>query len=331
MKKINLLFSLMFAAVVLQAQTVNVTLKVDMTGLTVSADSVHVVGGFNGWNPKGNVMLQEGTTNIYACVLAVKPGGDVEYKFVNGNAWGKEESAPLACTAGNSHNRIVTAGLTDMVIPTVLFNQCPTSVPVKNISFYVDMAGLTVDTSGVHIAGNFNGWNPSFTKLTLFNGTVYKAIYPVLASITKLEYKYVNGSSWGKDETLTPAPCANPENHNRLFVMPAGDGAVKNYKFNTCTETQINVSVKNTESAFSFEVFPTISSDYINVKFESANKNEIQFNVYSISGVLVSTETMNRTESNFEKKISVAEFSKGVYILEVANNGSKSVKRFIVN
>jgi hypothetical protein len=113
--------------------------------------------------------------------------------------------------------------------------------------------------------------------------------------------------------------------------MPAGDGSVKNYKFNTCTETQINVGVKNVESAFNFEVFPTISSDYINVKFESANKNEIQFNVYSISGVLVSSETMNRTEANFVKRVSVAEFSKGVYLLEVANNGSKSVKRFIVN
>jgi hypothetical protein len=331
MKKINLLFSLMFAAVVLQAQTVNVTLKVDMTGLTVSTDSVHVVGSFNGWNPTANVLTQEGTTNIYFCVLAVKPGGDVEYKFMNGNAWGKEESAPMSCTTGNSHNRIVTSGLTDLVVPAVLFNQCPTSVPVKNISFFVDMEGLTVDTSSVHVAGNFNGWNPSFTKLTLYSGTVYKATYPVLASITKLEYKYVNGSSWGKDETAVGAPCADATSHNRLYTMPAGDGSVKNYKFNTCTETQINVGVKNAESAFNFEVFPTISSDYINVKFESANKNEIQFNVYSISGVLVSAETMNRTEANFVKRVSVAEFSKGVYILEVANNGSKSVKRFIVN
>ncbi len=331
MKKINLLFSLMFASVVLQAQTVNVTLKVDMTGLTVSTDSVHVVGSFNGWNPTANVLTQEGTTNIYSCILAVKPSGDVEYKFMNGNAWGKEESAPMSCTTGNSHNRIVTSGIVDIVVPAVLFNQCPTSVPVKNISFFVDMEGLTVDTSSVHVAGNFNGWNPSFTKLTLYSGTVYKATYPVLASITKLEYKYVNGSSWGKDETAQGAPCADATSHNRLYTMPAGDGSVKNYKFNTCTETQINVGVKNAESAFNFEVFPTISSDYINVKFESANKNEIQFNVYSISGVLVSSETMNRTESNFVKRVSVAEFSKGVYLLEVANNGSKSVKRFIVN
>jgi len=331
MKKINLLFSLMFAAVVLQAQTVNVTLKVDMTGLTVSTDSVHVVGSFNGWSPTTTVLTQEGTTSIYSCVVVAKPGDFVEYKFMNGNSWGKEEAAPGACTTGNSHNRIVSAGLTDMVVPTVAFNQCPSSVPVKNITFYVDMEGLTVDTSGVHVAGFFNGWNPSFTKLTLHSGTVYKCTYPVLASLTKIEYKYVNGSSWGKDETAVGAPCADATSHNRLYTMPAGDGSVKNYKFNTCTETQINVGVKNAESAFNFEVFPTISSDYINVKFESANKNEIQFNVYSISGVLVSSETMNRTESNFVKRVSVSEFSKGVYLLEVTNNGSKSVKRFIVN
>ena len=82
MKKINLLFSLMFAAVVLQAQTVNVTLKVDMTGLTVSTDSVHVVGSFNGWSPTTTVLTQEGTTSIYSCVVVAKPGDFVEYKFI---------------------------------------------------------------------------------------------------------------------------------------------------------------------------------------------------------------------------------------------------------
>lgn len=330
MKKISLLFSMMLAVVVLQAQTINVTLKVDMTGLTVSPDSVHVVGSFNGWNPAATVMVDEGN-NIHSCVLSVKPGDDVEYKFMNGKSWGKEESAPGACTAGNSHNRIFTAPLTDITIPTVLFNNCPSSVPTKTMDFYVDMAGLTVDSAGVHVAGNFNAWNPNYTALTKYNGTVYKGTATVLSSILKLQYKFINGSSWGKDEAPT-APCADATSHNRLYRIDTivSAGSVPNYKFNTCTLTS-RTGINKTEVPFTFEINPTIAHDYIEVKFESFNSSTVQFNVYSINGTLVSSESVNRIESSFGKFITVAGLAKGVYLLEVSNEGAKSVKRFIVD
>lgn len=329
MKKISLLFTLMLAVIVLQAQTINVTLKVDMTGLTVSSDSVHVVGSFNGWNPAATVMVDEGS-NIHSCVIAVKPGDDVEYKFMNGKSWGKEEAAPGACTAGNSHNRIFTAPLTDITIPTVLFNNCPSSVPTKTMVFYVDMAGLTVDSAGVHVAGNFNAWNPSYTTLTRFNGTVYKGSATVLSSILRLQYKFINGSSWGKDEAPT-APCADANSHNRLYRIDTitSAGAVPNYKFNTCTLTS-TTGINKAILPFTFEINPSIAHDYIEVKFQSNNSSNVQFNIYSINGALINSETLNRVENNFGKNISVAGFAKGVYLLEVSNDGSKSVKRFIV-
>ena len=330
MKKISLLFSLMMAVIVLQAQTINVTLKVDMTGLTVSADSVHVVGSFNGWNPAATVMVDEGS-NIHSCVITVKPGDDVEYKFMNGKSWGKEESAPGTCTAGNSHNRIFTAPLTDITIPTVTFNGCPSSVPTKTMDFYVDMAGLTVDSAGVHVAGNFNAWNPSYTTLTRFNGTVYKGSATVLSSILRLQYKFINGNSWGKDEAPT-APCADATSHNRLYRIDTitSAGAVPNYKFNTCTLTS-TTGVAKSEAAFNFAINPTIAHDYVEVKFESVQSAPVQFNVYSINGTLVSSEQVNRVENSFAKFISVAGFAKGVYLLEVSSEGSKSVQRFIVD
>ncbi len=331
MKKINLLFSMMLLAFVMQAQNVNVTIKVDMTGLTVSADSVHAVGSFNGWNPTATVMLPEGN-NIYSCTISAKPFDDVEYKFMNGNAWGKEEKAPTGgCTTGNSGNRIVTAPMTDLVVPAVLFGGCPSTVATKTITFYVDMKDSVVSAKGVHVAGNFNGWNPSFTPLTKYNGTVYKADAVVLSSILRLQFKYLNGDSWGSDEKPN-APCADANSHNRLYKIDTivSAGSVPNYKFNTCTLTS-TTGVASVSNQFSFVVYPTTSHDYITVKFESNNKEDINFNIYSINGQLVSSENMKRTDANLTKSIEVAGLAKGIYLLEIANNNSKSVQRFIVD
>jgi hypothetical protein len=331
MKKINLLFSFLIAAFVMQAQTVNVTIKVDMTGKTVSADSVHIVGGFNGWNPSATTMLPEGN-NIYACTIVAKPGDDIEYKFMNGNSWGSEETKPTGdCTTGNSGNRILTAPLSDITVPAVLFGGCPTTVAIKKITFYVDMADSTVATSGVHVAGNFNGWNPSFTALTKYNGTVYKVEANVLSSILKLQYKFLNGDSWGKDESPN-APCADAKSHNRLYRIDTitSAGTLPNYKFNTCTITT-TTGFTSVDKQFNFSVYPTTSHDFINVRFESVNKEDITFNIYSINGQMISSELVKRNEVSINKRISVEGLSQGIYLLEVSNNNSKSVQRFLVD
>ena len=38
------------------------------------------------------------------------------------------------------------------------------------VTFRVDMNGQTVSPDGVHIAGNFQGWNPSGTPMTDADG-----------------------------------------------------------------------------------------------------------------------------------------------------------------
>ena len=35
-----------------------------------------------------------------------------------------------------------------------------------DVTFMVDMSNETVDANGVHVAGSFQGWNPSGTPLT---------------------------------------------------------------------------------------------------------------------------------------------------------------------
>ncbi len=104
-----------------------VTLSVDMSkSLPVSADGVHVAGAFQGWDPAKTKLTQVGATNVYSITVEM-PLGDNAYKFVNGNAWPKDEKivAGAPCNKAGSTDRLlkVTA---DVTVGEVCFGHCVT-------------------------------------------------------------------------------------------------------------------------------------------------------------------------------------------------------------
>jgi hypothetical protein len=46
---------------------------------------------------------------------------------------------------------------------------------------------------------------------------------------------------------------------------------------------------------------------------------------------MISSELVKRNEVSINKRISVEGLSQGIYLLEVSNNNSKSVQRFLVD
>ena len=72
-----------------QAQTVPVTFSVDMNNETVAAEGVHVAGNFQGWDPAATMLSDDDMDGVYTLTVDVSDTlGLVEYKFINGNAWG---------------------------------------------------------------------------------------------------------------------------------------------------------------------------------------------------------------------------------------------------
>lgn len=213
---------LLSMATVIAIGQVQITFQVDMTGQTVAPEGVHIAGSLNGWNTEANTLEDQGN-GIYALTLDLQPGVDYEYKYLNGNAWGTEEAAPAGCTIGGN-NRTFTAPTSDMVLAITPFNSCPASVPTQAVTFRVDMTGQTVAGEGVHVAGNFNGWNPGGTPMQAVGGDVYEVTVPVLSSLSVLQYKFINGNAWGGDET-PGAGCANGDN-NRPYVIANAGSAV---------------------------------------------------------------------------------------------------------
>jgi acyl-CoA thioesterase-1 len=98
-------------------------LRVDMSGETVSADGVHVIGTFNGWNTHASPMTDEDQDQIFEKSVRVSPNPQTyEYKFINGNTYDTEEI--LFGTCEFRSNRMATVTNSSVTQPTVKFASC---------------------------------------------------------------------------------------------------------------------------------------------------------------------------------------------------------------
>ena len=76
---------------------------------------------------------------------------------------------------------------------------------MKLVRFHVDMSNETISSNGIHVAGNFQGWDPATTILYSFGNNVYEMICYMPVGI--YEYKFFNGNNPGVSENV-PSGCA---------------------------------------------------------------------------------------------------------------------------
>ncbi len=194
------------------AQTNQIVLKVNMTGQTVSPNGVHVAGNFQDWNPSSTQMVDEGN-GIYSHTFTADEFANLSFKFINGNDWPFQESVPSSCGLPDGfggNNRILETGGSDVIYGPYCFgtcNVCPASVePVTvNVTFRVNMSEQTVSSNGVHIAGNFQEWNPSSTSMTDVGNGIYEYTAELTAN-SEIQFKFINGNDWPFQESV-PSSC----------------------------------------------------------------------------------------------------------------------------
>lgn len=144
-----------------EVATTPVTFEVDMSLQEVSEFGVHVAGAFQGWDPAGTELLDEDGDGVYSVTLDIEPAA-YQFKFVNGNAWGSDESIPSECAVSN--NREVTVGDEAMTV-AYCFGQCTAEcalpTPGADITFQVDASQIdTAAANGVYLMGSFT--NPAW-------------------------------------------------------------------------------------------------------------------------------------------------------------------------
>jgi uncharacterized protein (TIGR02145 family) len=244
MKKIKLSFLITFFLVVnasLFVNATNVTFRVDMQNQTVAPEGVHVAGSFQGWNPAGTLMTNL-IGSIYTYTYSATPGEGLQWKYVNGDAWGEDESVPGACASGG--NRYLTAPANDTILPTVCYGSClPCILPKVNITFHVDMSNETISPSGVFLQGSFQDPAWSGVQMTAMGNDIYATT--VIMSVGEFhEYKFLNGTTY---ETVPPE-CGYGGYSNRYLTVPATNTTLPLVCFGSCDPctvvTDINVTFR---------------------------------------------------------------------------------------
>ncbi|GAB4312162.1 MAG: hypothetical protein Kow00127_02580 [Bacteroidales bacterium] len=220
------------------SQNPSVTFRVDMSYQTVPPEGVHIAGSFQGWDPGATIMTPD-TGNVYVYTATFEPGTYLEYKFINGDEWGEDESIPPGCSQNN--NRYLTVPSNDTVLPAVCFASCNPCGTLVDVTFKVDMAEQTVSPDGVHIAGSFQGWDPSATMMSNTVDDIYEVTVQLLSGET-VEYKFINGTDWSQEE-IVPAECGVPNGvggYNRFYDVPAGGGVLEAVCFGSCDPCSVN-------------------------------------------------------------------------------------------
>jgi 1,4-alpha-glucan branching enzyme len=242
------IFSLLMALLLCSgSMAIDVTFRVDMSQQTVSPNGVHIAGSFNSWNPAATLMTNSGN-NIYTVVINLTAATVYPYKFINGNAWGTDETVPAACGVPNGsggYNREVTGPATATVLNAVCFSQCSACGTPVTLTLQVDMSQQTVSPNGVHVAGTFNGWSTVATAMTLSSGSIYVATVTVSTGSVQ-EYKFINGNAWGPGEEVVPSACGVPNGsggYNRQVTIAAANMTVPVVCFSQCGPCSSNVNL----------------------------------------------------------------------------------------
>lgn len=246
------LFTLLAACLVVSAawtQT-TVTLTVDMSNETVSADGVHVAGNFQGWDPAATPMTDNGD-GTYSHTFTSDTAAMYQYKFVNGNAWGSDESVPGACAFdGNRH--VTVDGMMGNTGASVCYGSCA-ACGQSSVLFRVDMTNEEVSPFGVHVAGTFQGWDPAATELTDPDGDmIYETLQTVNVDSTgQIVFKFINGNSWADPNELIDPACGDSTGNRVLAldtlavnnIVLSADATGAPYCFSSCSSCLLPLSV----------------------------------------------------------------------------------------
>ena len=99
---------------------IDVTFKVDMQYQIVSANGIYIAGSMQGWDPTSTSLSDNNGDNIWEVTLTLDENTVYEYKFINGNSWGSDETVVGDCSAGNGNRQLSTTNEKHVIISICL-------------------------------------------------------------------------------------------------------------------------------------------------------------------------------------------------------------------
>jgi hypothetical protein len=321
---------------------VEVTLQVKLDGPADPA-GVHVAGAFQGWNPAATELTDADGDGIYTVTLSMN-NGTYEYKYVNGDAWGKDESVPCSCASGNNRELVVPFSTTPVTMPVVCIRSCSdvcASNDYVNATFRVDMSSTALGTGGLFVAGSFQEpaqWQKNLIALTDADGD---DVYEVTTQVKKQEhqFKFFNGDYaqssdpnntdiFAENADFKALGCGCGGFKNRVFDAGSATGGQFNlpvFIYNTCDFTS---SVGDLSTASGIKIYPNPMSRNAYLEFEGTNSGNHSVILFDHLGRVV--RQYNSFSGN-QLQIQKADLSGGVYFVQLRNDlGESTVVKLVV-
>ncbi len=326
------------------AEPVQVTFRVNMELQTVGEFGVHVAGnwqalaGFSAnWQPGESMMNDDDEDGIYELVVNIPPG-EYQYKFINGNDWGFDESVPAACESGGNRAFVLEE---EPLVLTSCFAQCSEECVVDpdpaDITFLVDMNAETVSADGVYLIGGFTdpAWQAGATQMTDDNADgIYEATLTVSGS-ADIQFKFTNGDPFPGgviDATVEEthdfaADGCGQDNgiggFNRNHVR-SGEPETLGFIYNSC---QSILSVEEAELG-RVAIYPNPSDGVSFIEIENPNGHSLRMHIIDITGKVVrENEVINTTRH----EITTTDLTSGLYFLNVVNeHNERAVYKLMV-
>jgi len=98
--------------------------------------------------------------------------------------------------------------------------------------------------------------------------------------------------------------------------------------FTTNCTNVANEEVANLQN--SIEVFPTPTSDVINLQITNEFKGQLTLEITDISGKVVETRTVEKQAEQSTHSLNVERLASGFYLMKVTQNGHSAAAKFVV-
>lgn len=321
MKKSLFLLAALFLTNFLYAKKIK--FSVNMQNETVNTTGVHVYGDFQAaagfdfdWDPGSTAMTQEtGDTNVYTVVLDVPAFQVYQYRFINGNQAYEVEFVPEESRVNGAFNDNRWLYLDSASDDTAFIGVIPYSLNapagLSLVVFKVNMTGHVVSTDGIHVVGNFQGWDPAKSTMITFNDTVYR--FQAYIPVGTYQFKFVNGKTWSDCEYVG-GPCA--VNGSRQVTVTA-DVALDPVNFSSCL-----VGIDEKQSEAQVILFPNPSSGNVSVEF---NDNKMHTAAVSdVAGRVV------RAYQGFVNSQHIENLDPGIYTVTIFSDDDQAANLRLV-
>jgi hypothetical protein len=202
----------------------------------------------------------------------------------------------------------------------------PTTVQVK---FSVDLSTYPDTFTTAYVNGTFNGWCGACNPL---DDSDNDSIWEVTISLPygdTIDFKYTL-NSWDVQETLSVGlPCTKTVGQftNRYLELTADTNLPT-----VCWEECVSCDMVGFDESFTtkrFEVMPNPSTGIFKVFVDLDRPENIELNVYSISGQKVYHS--RNTTSELNEEIDLGELNNGIYFLELRKDEASLLKKLVLS